>query len=75
VGLAQEREEGNLLGCARKRKGPSTGPLQGRKGDSTRGTLGKLEYLFLFSNLFTICKQFEFKSTLIFKDFYAHNKI
>jgi hypothetical protein len=39
-----------------KEKVPAIGPLQGRKGDSARGALGKIEFLFLFSNLFTIRK-------------------
>jgi hypothetical protein len=40
----------------RKEKGLATGPLRGRKGDLAQGSLGKIEYLFLFSNLFTIHK-------------------
>jgi hypothetical protein len=43
MGLVQEREKGNCWAVhGRKEKGPAPRPLWGRKGDSTRGTMGQI---------------------------------
>jgi hypothetical protein len=57
VGLAQEREEGSWLGCVRKkRKRVGYWAASGEKRRFTPRHFGKIEYLLLFSNVFTIRK-------------------